>query len=410
MQSNTAQAMTRVDRAQDDQGSRKQVWSSQSTHGPRSGEEFPEQIRSLELGQSWGAVGSGLFHVLNQTWGEQAEKVRGIRELKCVWWRARSLEPAGSKGSCHVSSRAPRPRRELSRLGWSMRVGRGGTERRLGGSSWAGRRRWARSRRGGTRGGRGGTQRRRVCSKMRGLSRGRPHSTRACSREVCKRLACSRRACSTQACSTQVYKRRACSREAHSRPAGRERSCCRLLGSRGWTGSSLEHRWGSGAGLGHSSWGHSRGARSRSPGNHPPARRSRCSHWVSWPSCHSSSRWSRQTRWMQQQHKSRNSRCRPCWGFVLRGVLVGGVVGGWVTEVLWALGLLYPSLGWCASPEAQQTFLFLVTAQRMLPDEVISLFTVRCLSHCPSDFWWLEVFLLFVFFVLKASIEMRVCL
>lgn len=84
MQSNTAQAMTRVSRAQDDQGSRKQVWSSQGTHGPRSGEEFPEQVRPPELGQGWGAVGSGLFHVLNQAWGGQAEQVRGIRELKCV--------------------------------------------------------------------------------------------------------------------------------------------------------------------------------------------------------------------------------------------------------------------------------------------------------------------------------------
>ena len=54
----------------------------------------------------------------------------------------------------------------------------------------------------------------------------------------------------------------------------------------------------------------------------------------------------------------------------------------WVSEVLWALGLLYPSLGCSASPEAQQIFLFLITAQRMFPDEVISLFTVRCLSHC----------------------------
>ena len=53
----------------------------------------------------------------------------------------------------------------------------------------------------------------------------------------------------------------------------------------------------------------------------------------------------------------------------------------WVSEVLWALGLLYPSLGCSASPEAQQTFLFLVTAQRMFPDEVISVFTVRCFGE-----------------------------
>ena len=55
----------------------------------------------------------------------------------------------------------------------------------------------------------------------------------------------------------------------------------------------------------------------------------------------------------------------------------------WVSEVLWALGVLYPSLGCSASPEAQQTFFFLVTAKRMFPDGVISLFTVRCLSHRP---------------------------
>lgn len=84
MQSNTAQVMTRVCRAQDDLGSRKQAWSSQGTHGPRSGEEFPEQVRPPELGQSLGAVGSGLFRVLSQTWGGQAEQARGIRELKCV--------------------------------------------------------------------------------------------------------------------------------------------------------------------------------------------------------------------------------------------------------------------------------------------------------------------------------------
>ena len=182
MQSNTAQARTKVSRAQDDQASRKQVWSSQGTHGPKSGEEFPEQVRPPELGQGWGAVGSGLFRVLSLTWGEQAKQAKGVRELKCVWWRAGSLEPAGSKGTCQVSSRGLRPRRGLSRLGWSMRVGRGGTRRR------------------------------RVYSRTRGLSRGRPHSTRACSRQ------------------------------AHSRPAGRGRSCCRLAGSRGWTRSSLEHR------------------------------------------------------------------------------------------------------------------------------------------------------------------------
>jgi len=43
--------------------------SSQGTHGPRLGEEFPEQVRPPELGQGWGVVGSGLFRVLSQTWG-----------------------------------------------------------------------------------------------------------------------------------------------------------------------------------------------------------------------------------------------------------------------------------------------------------------------------------------------------
>ena len=69
MQSDTAQARTRVSRAQDVQGSRKQVWSSQGTHGPRLGEEFPEQVRPPELGQGWDVVGSDLFRVLSQTWG-----------------------------------------------------------------------------------------------------------------------------------------------------------------------------------------------------------------------------------------------------------------------------------------------------------------------------------------------------
>lgn len=84
MQSNTAQVRIKVSRAQDDQASRKQVWNSQGTHGPKSGEEFPEQVRPPELGQGWGAVGSGLFRVLSQTWGEQAKQARGVRELKCV--------------------------------------------------------------------------------------------------------------------------------------------------------------------------------------------------------------------------------------------------------------------------------------------------------------------------------------
>ena len=172
----------------------------------------------------------------------------------------------------------------------------------------AGRRKWARSRRGSTQGGREGTQRRKVCSRMRGLSKGRPHSTRACSRQawsrracsrqVCSRQGCSRQACSRRACSRQVCSRQACSRRAHSRPAGRGRSYCRLAGSRGWTRSSLGRRGGSGGGPGHSSWGHSRGARSSSLDSRPPARRSLCrSHRTraGRPGCCSSGRWSRQT-------------------------------------------------------------------------------------------------------------------
>ena len=59
------------------------------------------------------------------------------------------------------------------------------------------------------------------------------------------------------------------------------------------------HRGGSGGGPGHSSWGHSRGARSSSLDSRPPARRRWCrSHRTraGRPGCCSSGHWSRQTR------------------------------------------------------------------------------------------------------------------
>ena len=65
---------------------------------------------------------------------------------------------------CQVSNRALGPRLGRSKQGGSTRAGRAGTGRRLGGSSWAGRRRWAHSMWGGTQDGRGGTRRRRVCN------------------------------------------------------------------------------------------------------------------------------------------------------------------------------------------------------------------------------------------------------
>ena len=65
---------------------------------------------------------------------------------------------------CQVSNRALGLRLGCSKQGGSTQAGRAGTRWRPGGSSWAGRRRWAHSRLGGTQDGREGTQRKRVCN------------------------------------------------------------------------------------------------------------------------------------------------------------------------------------------------------------------------------------------------------
>lgn len=84
MQSNTAQVRIKVSRAQDDQASRKQVWNNQSSAGQSQERSSLSRSGPQKLGQGWGAVGSGLFRVLSQTWGEQAKQARGSRGLKCV--------------------------------------------------------------------------------------------------------------------------------------------------------------------------------------------------------------------------------------------------------------------------------------------------------------------------------------
>lgn len=96
------------------QGSR--YGAARAAHGPKSGEEFPGQVQAPELGQGWGAVGSGLFRVLSLTWENRPSKPGGQGAQVCLV-EGRIPGTCWLKGTCQVSSRV-RARAGLT-AGWA---------------------------------------------------------------------------------------------------------------------------------------------------------------------------------------------------------------------------------------------------------------------------------------------------
>lgn len=114
-----------VSRAQDDQASRKQVWNSQGTHGPKSGEEFPEQVRPPELGQGLGCSGVWSFPCAEPDLGRTGQASQGGQGAQVCLMEGRIPGTCWLQGDVGSETQAETQQAGLEHV-W---VGRGGTRR-----------------------------------------------------------------------------------------------------------------------------------------------------------------------------------------------------------------------------------------------------------------------------------------